>query len=386
MADLAEDPYSVFGRLREVEPVSWVPEVGMWLLTRYDDVVEVLRDHSTFTTESAASPIQATFGRQMLSHDGPERRAYKTFCMESFTVPALEQTMAAEIDDLVERYLDRAGGGRAIELVGALAAPVALESVCLVLGLPVADVGRLHGWYGHFAAALANFEHDATVAERGHFAAGELRAYLADELTRAREEGGRTLLHRLADPERCDWRADEVFSNLMIILFGGIETTESMIANALWALLRHPEHLTLARRDSRRLERAIEESLRWEPAVQSCTRYATTATEIRGVPIAQGEVVQCMLGAANRDPGRFPDPDVFDPERGNAGDHLAFGVGRHFCLGAHLARMEARLAIGSLLRRCPHLRADPARPARIRGYEFRKPRELWALTAVPSGV
>ena len=143
----------------------------------------------------------------------------------------------------------------------------------------------------------------------------------------------------------------EMIANLLIVLFGGIETTESMIGNALWAVLSHPAIARTVVADPAKIDTVIEESMRWDPAVQSCTRFTTEPVEIRGVQIPANETVQCMLGAANRDPDHFPDPDRFDPGRANAGDHLAFGAGRHFCLGASLARIEAEQALVRVLRR-----------------------------------
>ena len=150
-----------------------------------------------------------------------------------------------------------------------------------------------------------------------------------------------------------------------------------MIANALWALLSHSDQLPAARAGEAALDLAIEETLRWESAVQSASRHATRDTEIRGVPIAKDEVVHCMLGAANRDPAHFPNPDCFDVTRPGAGDHLSFAIGRHFCLGAPLARLETRVVLETLWARCPGLRLDPGRSGAPYGYEFRKPRKLW---------
>ena len=141
-----------------------------------------------------------------------------------------------------------------------------------------------------------------------------------------------------------------MIANLLIILFGGIETTESAICNAIWAALSHPGVTRLTVDDRREVDDMVEESLRWDAAVQSCTRFTTEPVEIRGVSIPAHETVQCMLGAANRDPAHFEDPDRFDPGRPNARDHLSFGAGRHFCLGATLARIEAREALASVFR------------------------------------
>ena len=176
---------------------------------------------------------------------------------------------------------------------------------------------------------------------------------------------------------------EEIVANALIIMFGAIETTEAQLCNTVWSLLQHPEQLAEVRADRGLLDAAIEESLRWQPSVQSCTRHLTRDVRLRGVEIAAGEVVQCMLGAANRDPARFDEPDRFDIHRRNTRDHLAFGSGRHFCLGAPLARCEISAAVGALLDRLPDLELDEHRPAVFAGYEFRKPRELWLTWSAP---
>jgi cytochrome P450 len=144
----------------------------------------------------------------------------------------------------------------------------------------------------------------------------------------------------------------------------------------VWTLLQHPLALEAVRRDRALLSRAVEEAMRWEPAVQSCTRHAARSVTLAGATIAAGDTVQCMLGSANRDPAHFGDPDRYDLTRPNAADHLSFGSGKHFCLGAALARAEVHAVLEILLDRFPTLRADPDRPSAPYGYEFRSPREL----------
>ena len=158
-----------------------------------------------------------------------------------------------------------------------------------------------------------------------------------------------------------------------MLLFGGIETTEGMIANALVHLLETPQALAAVRADPGRLPAAVEESLRLEPAAAVIDRYATRDTELGGAEIAAGELVRISITAANRDPATFADPDRFDLERENTGRHLAFAAGPHVCVGMHLARLEAHVALATLLERLPGLRLDPARPPAIRGLVFRKP-------------
>jgi cytochrome P450 len=166
------------------------------------------------------------------------------------------------------------------------------------------------------------------------------------------------------------------------MLFGGIETTEGMIANAVLHLLSHPDQLALVQADHGLLANAIEESLRLEPAAAVIDRYATADAELAGAPIGRGDLVRISITAANRDPAVFADPDRFDVRRDNARLHVAFAHGPHVCIGMHLARLEAHTAVERLLRRLPRLRLDPARPAAPRGLVFRKPPELRVLWTV----
>jgi hypothetical protein len=168
----------------------------------------------------------------------------------------------------------------------------------------------------------------------------------------------------------------EVISNAAVQLFGGIETTEGMIANAVLALLERPGELARVRREAALLEVAIEESLRLEPAAAVVDRYAVSDAELGDAQIARGDLVRVSIAAANRDPAVFADPDRFDLDRPNAGRHLAFAHGPHVCVGVHLARLEARTALTILLDRLPGLRLDPERPAGVRGLVFRKPPAL----------
>ena len=423
---LADDPYPVFHELRAAEPVTWAPELGMWLLTRRDDIVRVLADWERFTTDSPASNIRDIFGSHMLTTDGEAQIRYKRRFIGPFRRGQLERNLLGTVEsvlDEVMRELKRQTRdpevSRSADLRARVARPLSWRSICRVLGLPEEDGPRLVGWYDRFAAALENFAGDPDVRAAGKEAAREFGDYVTPFL-RGEEvvpEGSMiAVLRDGADPYRPGGRAGgsgrgggvsgcggsvsgrggsagsgpvdpltdaEMIANLLIVLFGGIETTESMIGNALWAVLSHPAIARTVVADPAKIDTVIEESMRWDPAVQSCTRFTTEPVEIRGVQIPANETVQCMLGAANRDPDHFPDPDRFDPGRANAGDHLAFGAGRHFCLGASLARIEAEQALGRVLSGLPGLRLDPSRPTKPHGHEFRTPPAVWVLWDEP---
>jgi cytochrome P450 len=371
LAELDEDPYPILAELRRAEPVAWAPALDRWLVTRRSLVLDVLLDPDAFTTESASSPIRQVLDEQMLNVDGPAQRRHREPFAPAFRGRTLREEAATSIAARVDALLDDIVVGTSADL-RPLAARLAVATVVDVLGLTVDDPVLVRSWYDDLAIALANVAGDEPPFERGRATAAEVRDRLAEQLRRhATPHALVERLHTQGVSER------DLGSNVLLAMFGGIETTESMILNATWALLSYPEQLAEIRADRRMLPNAIEESLRWEPAVQTCTRWATRAMRLGGQVIEAGETVECMLGAANRDPEHFADPDRFDVRRVNAGEHLAFGWGRHLCLGLHLARLETRLVLGALLDRLPALRLDPEHPSRPRGHEFRKPPSLW---------
>lgn len=358
---LSDDPYPVLAEQRRREPVSWAPALGRWLVTSRALAIDVLMDTDTFTTASDSSPIRSTFGPQMLSTDGDEQRRHRVPFAPSFRRGVVTAGFAHVIAERCEGLAAELTGGRAD--LAPLAGKLAVLTIVDVLGLDVDDPVLVRAWYDDLAAALANVVRDPGVAERGVATATSVRS----ELERA----------RLVEEAASRIGTDAAGANALLILFGGIETTESMILNAVWALWSHPGGLQQVRDDPSLRSNAVEESLRWEPAVQTLTRFATRDVTLHDARVARGDVVEVMIGGANRDPSHFADPDTFDVARGNARDHITFGHGRHTCLGIHLARLEAEVAVRTLLERLPALRLDPDRPCRPRGHEFRKVRPLW---------
>lgn len=383
LEDLDRNPYPLLRRLQQQEPVSWVPELEMWFVTMRADVIAVLKDPETYTTDSARSPIREIFGSHMLSTDGPGRHRYKSHCVPFFSAKHVQESHGKWIEAKVHRLIDEFAVSGSADLLASFASPLAFHTVAHVLGIPSSDFRRVRAWYDDFAVALANFTGNREARSRGLAAASAFREYMSDRL---RSPAGKfdSLLGALVSDTRDPLNEEEILSNALIILFGGIETTESMILNTIWALFTHPEQAEDVYRDPDLVPCAIEETLRWEPPVQSCTRYVKRSTVLRGVNLKPGNAVQCMLGAANRDPAYFEDPDRFDLHRANAADHLSFGTGAHFCLGAPLARLETKIGLCALFERLPELSLDPAFPAAPLGYEFRKPPSLkmcWRASA-----
>lgn len=377
LAELAADPHPRLARLRAHEPVSWLPELDGWLVTRRDLALNVMRDPATFTVDDPRFSTAQVVGPSMLSLDGDEHARHR----EPFTAPFRPREVRVGFASFIERETDRlitalepAG---AVELRRAFAGLLAVAVVTEALGLVGTTADTVLSWYDSIVRSVSDITAGHEAAPAGAEAYARLRA--AVEATVA-DPGTASLLgsaaERLALPE--------VASNAAVLMFGGIETTEAMITNALLHLLRHPDQLALVRDDDGLLDGAIEESLRLEPGAAVVDRYATRDTVLGPATIRRGELVTVSLSGANRDPAVFADPDRFDVRRENARLQLAFAHGPHYCLAAHLARLETRIALQRLLERLPALRLDPARPATPQGLVFRKPPTLHVLWGSPA--
>lgn len=369
LEELERDPHAALAQLRAAEPVSWLPALGAWLVTRHDLATRAMRDDQAFTVDDPRFSTAQVIGPSMLSLDGnPHDRHRAPFTppfrpgpvRTRFEVPVEEQ-VAALIDELEPR-------GRA-ELRRSFAGPLAASIITRALGLEADEVPAVLAWYEAIVGSVTSITSGDGATEAGDSAFAALRIRLMSAIDTGE------LLHALSG----DLTADEIVSNAAVLLFGGIETTEGMICNAVLLLLEHPEALSAVRREPALLDAAIEESLRLEPAAAVIDRYATVDTDLGGSRIAGGDLVRISIAAAGRDPDVFSDPDTFDLRRPNARRHLGFAHGPHVCLGVHLARLEARAALAALLARLPDLRLDPDQPAEIRGLVFRKPPELQVL-------
>jgi len=378
LEQLEQDPHPTLARLREHEPVSWLPALDGWLVTRHDLALTVMRDAAAYTVEDPRFSTARVVGPSMLSLDGDEHAVHRAPFAAPFRPLAVREWFAgaarAEADRLVDAFEH---AGRA-ELRRAYAGPLAASIMARALGLEQSEVGAMLRWYDAIVAAVTDVTAGREIPAAGAEAFGALKRRLEDAI---RDRGpADSLLAAAAAGEGL--RTDQVVSNAAVLLFGGIETTEGMIANALLYLLENPEALRTSRQDPGALDAAIEESLRLEPAAAVIDRYATADAGLAHARIAGGDLVRVSISAANRDPAVFADPDRFDPGRfgrGASRGHLAFAHGPHVCLGVHLARLEARSALDVILRRLPTLALDPSRPSRIRGLVFRKPPTLHAV-------
>lgn len=366
------DPYRAYGRLRDEQPVTLL---DLWmgpgyLVTRYDDVRAILTDPLTFSSRSNANGIGLVMGRTILEMDAREHTRHRSIIAPAFVPKALRSDLPALIAGIVDELIDRFAGDGEAELVQQFAAAIPIRVIAHVIGIPMEEYATFHGW----GLDIIGFTDDPP---RG-FAAAQQLVELLTPLIAARRAAPRPdlisrLVHAEVDGERLS--DEEIYSFLRLLLPAGAETTFRLIGNLLHALLSHPAALAAARADDAALDRAIEETLRWESPVQYASRETTRPTTLAGVALPAGAQLLVALGSANRDERRFEDPDAFRLER-RPEEHVAFGLGRHFCVGAHLARLEARTAVGALLRRLPGLRFARDAGHGIVGLAFRSPSSL----------
>jgi pimeloyl-[acyl-carrier protein] synthase len=365
------NPYPLYDRLRTEAPVHWDPFLHAWVVTRYADVVTVLHDvrfsaQRTPTPDvltrmglAALSPIAQVMVQQMLFMDPPAHTRLRSLAAKAFT-PRRVELLKPHIQEIVDSLLDRMQAHGRMDVIADLAYPLPAIVTAEMLGVPTSDCDQLKAWSADFATMLGNFEHNPDHAPRVRRSLEEMTAYFRAVMHRQRGGPREGLIHALVTAEHEGDRLseEEVIANVIITMVGGQETTTSMIGNGLLTLLRHPHQWLKLRADPSLIADAIEEMLRYESPIQYTARMTAHDLELGGQRMRRRQAVIAVLGAANRDPERFPNPDRFDIGRPD-NRHVAFGWAGHFCFGAPLARMEGRVAFETLLRRMPQLTLEP---------------------------
>lgn len=368
---LLEDPYSFYHRLRSECPVYPDQGTGEILITRYRDVVAVLK-HPGLTSRGIVDagipipkpflrlmrPVRDLLSKQMLFSDPPDHTRLRSLANRAFT-PRVVQTMRPRIQEIANELLDQADRGGVIDVVRDFAVWLPLLVVAEMLGVPTRDRDRFKLWSDDLALFIGGSTVPLPVvllrAGRGVFC---LRRYFTRLVRqRRRSAPGDDLLGALlAAEERGDaLTEDELIANSILLLAAGHETTTNLIGNGMLALLRHPDQLDLLRREPELMDSAVNELLRYESPVQWTGRRVSVELEIGGIRIPAGRTLAVGLAAANRDPEQFPEPDRLNLRR-TENAHVAFGHGIHFCLGAALARLEGHIAMATLLERYPEIR------------------------------
>jgi cytochrome P450 len=377
------DPYPELARLRREEPVQRIDTSDMpheeakpvFMVYRHEEVAQMLRDNETFSSSIIIDAFGDALGEHvMLGMDEPEHGRHRALVARAFSQKALAHWEDELIGQVGNQMIDRfAGRGRA-DLVREFTFPYPSQIIAGLLGLPREDYPQFQRWSISLLSITVNWD-------RGIAASNALREYFIPILAARREDPRDDLISGLAAAEIDGEKLtdEEIFSFLRLLLPAGVETTYRSLGNLLFALLSDPAQLDAVRADRSLIPQAIEEGVRWDPPLLVITRVATRDTELGGVPIPAGSSVMPMLGAANRQDDRYPEPDRFDIQR-PARAHIGFGHGVHVCLGMHLARMEMRVALNLLFDRLPGLRLDPdGDDPHIRGQVFRSPTSLPVL-------
>ncbi|BAS26911.1 cytochrome P450 [Limnochorda pilosa] len=384
---LLQERYSVYRLMRERAPVYEVPGFGfpVRMLFRYDDVGAVLKSPAFVRQARNAGrelpvreemlPIQQIFATWMLLRDPPDHTRLRALVSKAFT-PRTVQEMAGFIQKTAEALLDRVAGQSTFDLLRDFASPLPVMVIARLLGAPDEDRELFRGWAQLIAAFLGAWSIDDVPPESPR-AALEMAGYMRRLLDERRRSPREDLLSALLAAEEDGNRLthDEVIGTAIMLLTAGHETTVNLIANGTYALLKNPDQVERLRRSPELLPLAVEELLRYDSPVQMTARHCARPAEVGGVPFERGTGVFLVLGSANRDPGSFPDPDQLDVGR-TPNNHLAFGHGIHYCVGAGLARLEAEIAFASLLPRLPVL-ALREEPRYVANMAFR------ALEALP---
>jgi cytochrome P450 len=366
LAELDADPHGRLAGLRDREPVSWVPVLDGWLVTRRDLCIEVMRDAATFTVDDPRFSTAQVVGPSMLSLDGDEHRRHRDPFAAALRRPDVKDRLARRIAGEAARLVRTLAPEGCAEVRRQLAGPLAVSVVAESLDLLDEEPGVVLGWYDEIVGAVDRISAGGEVGQPAREAMAAL----------GRHVGG-TIGHGdglLADATGTLTPA-EVVSNAAVMMFGGIETSEGMTTTLFWHLLTNPDQMAALRDDGSLAATAVEESLRMEPAAARVDRYATADVELAGARIGRGDLVIVSLTAANRDPATFPDPERFDISRPNSRAHIAFAQGPHACIGSHLARLESQAALEAALDGWPDLHIDPAATPPS-GVVFRKPRSL----------
>ena len=366
------DTYATFARMREEEPVLCQPgidgESPIWFVTRYDDAEAVLLDDERFVRDprlalppellaewSAGLPDAIAFiESHMLNRDGEDHRRLRRLVSKAFT-PRMIEGLRPRIQEIADGLIDPVAAGGEMELVSAYAFPLPITVIAELLGVPPADRDRFRTW----SDAMVRPALAAEELQRFGALMVEFAEYLHELFQERRRDRGEDLVSALvAVEDGGDALSEEELSSMVAILIvAGHETTVSLIGNATLALLTHPEQRSLIESDPSLLPRAVEELIRYDgPVERTLTRWASVDVELGGRTIRRGEPVVVVLGAADHDPERFEDPETLDLTAERETRHLGFGRGPHFCLGAPLARLEAQIALATLLGRLPGLR------------------------------
>ena len=377
--EVARDPYAVYRRLRDRDPIHRMRLIDAWVLTRYEDADAMLRDHERFGAENRRFYDAGL--TTMLDIDPPDHTRLRALVSRAFT-PRSVSRLHGRVQAIADRLLDAVADRDRFDLIAALGYPLPVTVIAEMLGVPAEDMDRFEGWSNDIALVVEPILTPAQV-DGVRRASEELCAYFETIVEARRREPRDDLVSALlaAEEEGDKLSREELLSTMLLILVAGNETTRNLIGNGMLALLRHPDQLQRLRDDPELLEPAVGELLRYDSPVQLDGRVVREDLEMGGKRLRKGQKAIALLGAANRDPAAFENPDALDIGR-KGKSHLSFGRGIHYCLGASLALLEARIAFRGLLDRFPSIRMA-AEPRYRDGIVLRGVESLWIEVEQP---
>jgi cytochrome P450 len=391
--EFAADPYPHYRRMRDEYPLYFHGPTRAWILSRYEDVRMALSNPS-FTTKSYAAQTEPLLGKTIIQLDGREHALQRGLLTPAFREGSIRERFSDLITDTIDELTGAVASRGEADLIADLVVHLPVRILAGLLGLPAHDRDRFRTWYTALIQGALNLTGDPMVAVAATTARDELDAYLRPLVAARRESPGTDLISTLATTmvEGDRLTDEQIIRFAMLMVFAGGETTEKGLSTTLRNLLAHPEALAAVRQDMSLLPRAIAESFRYTAPTHMVPRQTREEVEVSGGRLPAGAEVMCFLGSANRDERRFADPDRFDlrrpeadPKRAftGAADHLAFGGGRHFCLGAVLSRFEIEVALSRIFEALPDLRlADDTPPPDV-GLFIRGPATLPVRFSIP---
>jgi hypothetical protein len=385
--DVLADPYPLYRRLRESDPVAWDPFLHAWVVTSYAGVLTVLHRFSADRTPTpeqltamglkSLQPVAQVMVRQMLFMDAPAHTRLRGLCSSAFTSRSVDH-LRPHIQEIADNLIDRVFARGRMDVIADFAAPLPAIVTAELLGVPTSDHEQLKNWSADFAEMLGNFQHNPDRVSRVLQTVDEMTRYFRAAIREQERHPRNGLVQLLVHASEGGSRLseDEVIANIIVTMVGGQETTTNLIGNGLLTLIRNPAALAQLRDDPSILEPAVEELLRYESPSQHTARLAPDDLVLGDKQIKKRDAVMAVMAAANRDPARFPDPDRLDLTRKD-NRHVAFGWAAHFCFGAPLARIEGQIAFPTLLRRLANLTLAPG------PLVWRQNLGLRGLTALP---
>ncbi|MET8496966.1 cytochrome P450 [Streptomyces microflavus] len=386
--EFERDPYGAYRQMRDGDPLSWHEATGSYVVSRYEDVERIFKDKKgEFSTENYDWQIEPVHGRTILQLSGREHAVRRALVAPAFRGSDLRDKFLPVIERNSRELIDTFRATGSVDLVTDYASRFPVNVIADMLGLDKSDYDRFHGWYTAVIAFLGNLSGDQEVVRAGERTRVEFAEYMLPVIRERRAAPGDDLLSVLCTAEVDGVRMsdEDIKAFCSLLLAAGGETTDKAIAAIFTNLLLHPEQLEAVRADRELIPRAFAETLRYTPPVHMIMRQSTTEVELSGGTVPPGATVTCLIGSANRDEKRYRDPDSFDIFREDlaatnafsaAADHLAFALGRHFCVGALLAKAEVETGVGQLLDAMPDLRLAEGFEPVERGVFTRGPQSL----------